>query len=533
MKLVHVIEKTFNSGAASSLKQIYEALSDSSVINEQDVICVNHRLSNKNIGSHFPVPVKQATFESVINDAKSEKFKDCVFVFHKLMCSPTKMFANLLWKTKCPYFVINHTYSDSNGFNKLFNFTECVCVSDHMSKKMKSINKNTNFYTIKNIVDFSYVSKFACTQEKNESFFKTGRINSLNAIKYNPEFVKWISSIKLSKQHIHEYIGTGQHYNEAYTLAESCKTKESHCVMVGSVNDEKIKFSKLKSWDLFVYHINRPEGTSMAVLESLAAGVPVICSNIPGNSELVINGVNGYTFESFSEAELILKNVFSDVEKLKRLKESTANWASENLNKNYFKKQYEEVINDIVENFKNKSSGNNKSYQKVSVSKNSRDTLIRQNIKKVVEERTSSKTYHKAKSLYPKGTNRTKHVIGSKVINKKTELKEVLGISTVDQRTFFPIINVRDINSYVSFYSDMIGISCENCDHNNPRMIYKKDYENCQYFIINTLDDSLEKLNDLEQKLFLKSDILYISNNNINNFKNLINKKNIWAENEK
>jgi hypothetical protein len=79
----------------------------------------------------------------------------------------------------------------------------------------------------------------------------------------------------------------------------------------------------------------------------------------------------------------------------------------------------------------------------------------------------------------------------------------------------------------------MIGISCENCDHNNPRMIYKKDYENCQYFIINTLDDSLEKLNDLEQKLFLKSDILYISNNNINNFKNLINKKNIWAENEK
>ena len=48
-----------------------------------------------------------------------------------------------------------------------------------------------------------------------------------------------------------------------------------------------------KSCDLFVFPSKR-EGLSVALMEAMAAGLPVVCSNIRGNVDLVENGKNGF-----------------------------------------------------------------------------------------------------------------------------------------------------------------------------------------------------------------------------------------------
>lgn len=62
----------------------------------------------------------------------------------------------------------------------------------------------------------------------------------------------------------------------------------------------------LKEADLFVLP-SRYEGLGLVVLEAMAAGVPVIASNIDGPAELIQNGDNGLLFESENVSSLVEK----------------------------------------------------------------------------------------------------------------------------------------------------------------------------------------------------------------------------------
>lgn len=48
-----------------------------------------------------------------------------------------------------------------------------------------------------------------------------------------------------------------------------------------------------KASDIFVFP-SFQEGLPVALMEAMACGVPVVCSNIRGNSDLIIDGLNGY-----------------------------------------------------------------------------------------------------------------------------------------------------------------------------------------------------------------------------------------------
>jgi glycosyltransferase involved in cell wall biosynthesis len=70
----------------------------------------------------------------------------------------------------------------------------------------------------------------------------------------------------------------------------------------GSVNNSKV----LHHYPLFTVNIlpSTIEGLSQALLESMALGVPVIATNIGGNSELIQDGVNGFLFKNGDVATL-------------------------------------------------------------------------------------------------------------------------------------------------------------------------------------------------------------------------------------
>ena len=76
--------------------------------------------------------------------------------------------------------------------------------------------------------------------------------------------------------------------------------------------------------DLFVF-MSKQEGLPVAMMEAMACGVPVICSDIRGNTDLVENGVSGIISESTPEklAENILQLV-SNPSKLQELSAQAA-----------------------------------------------------------------------------------------------------------------------------------------------------------------------------------------------------------------
>ena len=83
--------------------------------------------------------------------------------------------------------------------------------------------------------------------------------------------------------------GRGPLLNEYLQLAETLGVKD-RLIMTGYRNDVELFY---KMADIFVFPSFR-EGLPIAVLEAMAAGLPIVASNIRGNRDLITNGENGF-----------------------------------------------------------------------------------------------------------------------------------------------------------------------------------------------------------------------------------------------
>ncbi|MEZ9758788.1 glycosyltransferase family 4 protein [Vibrio breoganii] len=112
-----------------------------------------------------------------------------------------------------------------------------------------------------------------------------------------------------------DYVGDGELTNniQKYVVANELYD----CVRLLGWNKEVYKI--LPSYDIFVLP-SLWEGMPLAILEAQACGLPTVVSNIPGNKDLVIDGVNGYLFESDNYLDLKEKILlFTDKEKTKEM----------------------------------------------------------------------------------------------------------------------------------------------------------------------------------------------------------------------
>jgi colanic acid/amylovoran biosynthesis glycosyltransferase len=73
-----------------------------------------------------------------------------------------------------------------------------------------------------------------------------------------------------------------------------------------------IEFIKNNKIDFYI-NLSLSEGMSFAVMEAMSLGIPIICSNIPGNTE-IINNQNGYVLNSLnsSKIEKIILDIIND-----------------------------------------------------------------------------------------------------------------------------------------------------------------------------------------------------------------------------
>lgn len=87
-------------------------------------------------------------------------------------------------------------------------------------------------------------------------------------------------------------VGDGELRNSCENFIE-LNNLTSHVHLMGWVDDVP---EILASSDIFVLP-SKWEGMPLAILEAMSTGLPILASDIPGNSDLVSNGVDGYLFK--------------------------------------------------------------------------------------------------------------------------------------------------------------------------------------------------------------------------------------------
>ena len=110
-------------------------------------------------------------------------------------------------------------------------------------------------------------------------------------------------------------VGDGPAFTEICSMAKECGLSE-RLRMTGFRDDAR---KLIQCMDLFVL-CSFSEGTSMALLEAMATGVPVVVTDVGGNPEIVINGETGWVVPSNSVEALsqAILDAISDAPKRRR-----------------------------------------------------------------------------------------------------------------------------------------------------------------------------------------------------------------------
>ena len=88
------------------------------------------------------------------------------------------------------------------------------------------------------------------------------------------------------------------------------RLKLANVKMLGEIDDPAPYYA---ASDFFILP-SRSEGMSNALLEAMACGLPCVASNIAGNQELIVSGVNGLLFRTEDADDLAarLREVLSN-----------------------------------------------------------------------------------------------------------------------------------------------------------------------------------------------------------------------------
>lgn len=107
---------------------------------------------------------------------------------------------------------------------------------------------------------------------------------------------------KIEDDYIYIICGQGEKKEELVNLSKKLKI-QNKVKFLGYRQDVK---EILKASDIFCFP-SKQEGLPVALMEAMASGLPVVCSNIRGNSDLIEEKKGGYLLEYDNSYEFLLK----------------------------------------------------------------------------------------------------------------------------------------------------------------------------------------------------------------------------------
>jgi len=246
-----------------------------------------------------------------------------VVIHHRLECTRAVKFP-------IPYIVINHTVQKYERIAQFKNANRIISVCKYLKKITR---KHAHSKVILNGVENDYIKDVEPAALPGR--FKTGRCHRLYGLKFIDDSVPFLNKLRI-KGHRH------------YVLGPRRPTTKGIVQFVGPVFDRNKKMSFIKNFDVYFYDTQIKEGCSMAILESMAAGIPVVCRPLGGNKELVLDGVNGFYYDKYKEAGKILVELGTNKKKLDNLKQATADDFMKRLHVSHMLNKYIDLIKKIL-----------------------------------------------------------------------------------------------------------------------------------------------------------------------------------------
>ncbi len=186
------------------------------------------------------------------------------------------------------YILVNHTYSKLDKMNRFGKCDFYVSVCQYLDRKTPWAN---NIHPSRRAVILNGVEKAAKKPAEIilKGTLRSGRCHRLVPDKFRMDSLKWMENVvkKELPGHHHYLIGNN-------SKAQEFCSKTSSCHYLGEITHKEAKIGIISQFDVYFYETFAPEGASMAILESLSCGIPVICRDFGGNSELIVHGMNGF-----------------------------------------------------------------------------------------------------------------------------------------------------------------------------------------------------------------------------------------------
>jgi glycosyltransferase involved in cell wall biosynthesis len=234
--------------------------------------------------------------------------------------------------------------------------TTLVTVSHQMNRYLTNLGRfhNGTLQTIVNGVD---IDRFNVSVSRNHySELDLGPddivfacVGRLEQIKGHDVLIKAFSAMKPMHHVKLLIVGDGPIRKDIERQIQE-KGLQNNVRMLGQRNDIP---ALLNLSDCFVLS-SRSEGLSCSIIEAMASGLPVIATDVGGNSELVTDEVNGYLVPSENPDALStrLQVIINDSLKRKKFAEMSLNRAREHYSLDGMLEKYVDNYNKMIHNSK-------------------------------------------------------------------------------------------------------------------------------------------------------------------------------------
>lgn len=336
----HVIESLGLGGAQTMMLELILGL-NKYFGKQTKNICVylNRREVDKNMYDSYNVETK--TVRPL--DFKDFCVKNNVDVVVQHRIAISKCLKHYL-PTNVKYVLINHTWHNLKLMSDFIKSDVYVSVCNFLHEKTfypEFIHPSRRLFIL-NGVENDYITDIPSANSSGELI--SGRCHRMVPSKFKTDSLQWMKNVVL--KHIpgftHYLIGSNK---EAKALSK----KYSFLGYLGGITDRFKKMSMIKSWDVYFYETFQEEGASVAILESLACGVPVLCKRLGGCAELVKNGTNGFLVRDRSEF-LIRLSQLKNPDYLSKMKEQVIADFNNRLHIKHTACKYVQVFEALIAN---------------------------------------------------------------------------------------------------------------------------------------------------------------------------------------
>ena len=286
MEVIHLYDKLSGIGGAESIcVSIFEGFNNKKQI-KNNFLCSFTKYNN--IAQDYKNNISKENYIRFSPIYLLLNYSNAVYIsHHRKITSLLIIFSKIFFKKLK---VIHVAHNEFNNLKHLTFFPETiVAVSNRVKLNHKNyfgLNKVKVIYNgIKDIGE----NRLRINKKDTLDILLPGRITK---IKQQVEIVRQLKG-KLNQNIRILFAGDGPMYN---LLIEEISTDKNFTAL-GHVD----KMDNLYSQVDFVLLFSQKEGLPLSLIEATSYGIPCICNDVGGNTEVVINGINGRVINTFDE----------------------------------------------------------------------------------------------------------------------------------------------------------------------------------------------------------------------------------------